>query len=352
MVFDPSDPLAPAATESADVPRLAWSDLFDSDGQPTTSGASAFGKALRDTGFAIVTGAPFRSDLLDANYALMEQVFALGPETNTRENSHPEIGFQRGYMPTRTEFGLRCGGDPDDKEVVAWGSYHNVDVSRVPGYRETAESYYAACQSVGFALMRLLAHFLDPDGVETEYVLGLFRDPAGKPIDDSHMRHIKYPATARRMACAHTDSNMLSLLPAATKGGLEVMGNDGSWRAVETRRGDLVVNAGDMLNFLSGGLIRSTLHRVENKIAGGAPHRFSMPFFYHPDHTQELRLLASCRNVPAGQRMFPWERITGYRLLYHLLATYKVIPPEISAEQWIESMETLKRDGFPAASAR
>jgi isopenicillin N synthase-like dioxygenase len=227
-----------------------------------------------------------------------------------------------------------------------------VDVEAVPGYRETAESYYAACQRTGYALMRLLARFLDPDGTETAYVLGLFRDPQGRPIDDSHMRHIKYPATARRMACAHTDSNMLSLLPAATKGGLEVMGNDGRWRAVETNRGDLVVNAGDMLNFVSGGLIRSTLHRVENKIAGGAPHRFSMPFFYHPDHTQELRILNACRHYPEDRRMFPWESITGYRLLYHLLSTYKVIPPEISAEQWIESMETLKRDGLPGAPSR
>lgn len=344
--------MAPPATQSAPVPRFAWTELFRSDGAPTNDGPQRFGAALRDIGFVIVVQSPFRADLLERNYALMEQVFARGPEANARDHAHPEIGYQRGYMPTRTEFGLRCGGDPDDKEVVAWGSYHNIDVPSVPGYRETAEAYYAACQSVGYDLMRLLSPFLDPDGAETEYLLGLFRDGQGKPIDDSHMRHIKYPAAARRMACAHTDSNMLSLLPAATRGGLEVLASDGTWRAVETTRGDLVVNAGDMLNFISGGAIRSTLHRVENKIAGGAPHRFSMPFFYHPDHAQELRVLRACRAAPHANRMFPWESITGYRLLHHLLATYKVIPPEVSAEAWIDSMETLKRDGFPAAPAR
>ena len=346
------DPLAPAATTAADVPRLAWSDLFDQCGAPFAEGSRRFGAALEEIGFAILVGAPFRSDLLDRNYAAMDAVFALGPEVNAREHAHPEIGFQRGYMPTRTEFGLRCGGDPDDKEVVAWGSYHNVDVPSVPGYRETAEAYYAACQDVGFALMRLLAGYLDPGGEEHGYLLGLFRDPSGRRIDDSHMRHIKYPATARRMACAHTDSNMLSLLPAATRGGLEVLANDGAWRSVETSKGDLVVNAGDMLHFVSGGRIRSTLHRVENKIAGGAPHRFSMPFFYHPDHTQELRVLSACRDAPRAGRMFPWEAITGYRLLHHLLATYKVIPPDVSAEDWIASMEALKRDGLRAAPAR
>ena len=101
-----------------------------------------------------------------------------------------------------------------------------------------------------------------------------------------------------------------------------------------------------MLHFLSGGVLRSTLHRVENKLPAGAPHRFSMPFFFHPDHTQELRVLGACRDAPRENRMFPWERITGYRLLYTLLSTYKVIPPEISADAWEASMERLKRDGF------
>lgn len=335
-----ADPLAPAATEAARVPRLAWDDLL-ADG-----GAEAFGDALETIGFAIVTGAPFRTDLLARNYAGMRDVFALGRETLTQAYSHPEIGFQRGYMPTRTEFGLRCGGDPDDKEVIAFGSYHNVDIPDVPGYRENAEAYYAACQTIGTTLMDLLSRHLDPEGAERDYVRGLFRDPAGRPIDDSHMRHIRYPATARRMACAHTDSNMLSLLPAATRGGLEVMDNAGSWRSVETAPGDLVVNAGDMLHFLSGGKIRSTLHRVENRLTDDTPYRYSMPFFYHPDHTQELRVLAACRDEPRERRMFPHERITGYHLLYELLSTYKVIPPEISVDQWVESMETLKRDGF------
>ena len=328
------------------VPRLAWSDLVRADNTPDPKGAEAFGEALRVTGFAVITDAPFRRDLLDDNYRLMQSVFSLGADVLQREYSHPEIGFQRGYMPTRTEFGLRCGNDPDDKEVMAFGSYHNVEIDAVDGYLEAAERYYSACQEVGYALMHVLAAYLDPSGDEHEYVLSLFRDSAGLPIDDSHMRHIRYPGTARRMACEHTDSNMLSLLPAATSRGLEVQTNAGDWIAVETKEGDLVVNAGDMLNFISGGRIRSTLHRVENRIDDPMRYRHSMPFFYHPDHTQELKILESCRDEPIERRIFPHQRITGYALLYELLLNYKVIPEDLPLDNWIASMEDLKRNGF------
>jgi isopenicillin N synthase-like dioxygenase len=328
------------------VPRLPWQEIIAPDGTPFPEGAAAFGVALRDTGFAVITGAPFRSDLLEANYRLMREVFDRGATRLQEECSHPEIGFQRGYMPTRTEFGLRCGGDPDDKEVMAFGSYHNVAVDAVPGYLDAAQQYYAACQDVGYALMHALALYLDPVGSERGYLLGLFRDVDGRRIDDSHMRHIRYPGTAKRMACEHTDSNMLSLLPAATSRGLEVRDTRGRWIPVETTEGDLVVNAGDMLNFISGGRILSTLHRVENRFDDPTRFRHSMPFFYHPDHSQELKILDSCADEPTDRRMFAHERITGYALLYELLSSYKVIPPEVSLGQWQGSMEHLKNHGF------
>ena len=71
-----------------------------------------------------------------------------------------------------------------------------------------------------------------------------------------------------------------------------------------------------------------------------------MPFFFHPDHTQELHVLKSCRQEPVDRRMFPYERISGYHLLYELLSTYKMIPEEIKVDEWVASMEHLKHEGF------
>ncbi len=329
-----------------EVPRLSWQGIFDSAGTPRAAGAIAFGEALCGIGFAVISGAPFRQDLLDTNYALMQEVFALGVDRLKDTCSHPEIGFQRGYMPTRTEVGIRCGGEPDDKEVMAFGSYHNVEVPDVPRYLQAAEAYYSACQDVGYSLMHALAVYLDPEGNEHDYLLELFRRADGTRIDDSHMRHIRYPSSAKRMACEHTDSNMLSLLPAARGKGLEVRSTTGEWIAVETEPGDLVVNAGDMLNFISGGRILSTLHRVENRFQQSEGFRHSMPFFFHPDHRQELHILQSCMLEPADRRMFAHERITGYHLLYELLRLYQVIPDDLPVDQWEASMEHLKQHGF------
>ena len=328
------------------IPRISWHQMVDEDGNPRREGATLFGDALKVTGFAIIQDAPFRSDLLDRNYELMKAVFELGVNRLTQKYTYPDIGHQRGYMPTKTEFGIRCGGDPDDKEVIAFGSYHNVDIPDVPAYRLAAEEYYRACQDVGYTLMHVLSLYLDPEGKERDYLLGLFRDEQGNPTDDSHMRHIRYPGNAKRMACEHTDSNMLTLLPAATRSGLEVQNNRGEWIGANTAKGDLVINAGDMLNFVSGGKISSTLHRVENKNPDPDAFRHSMPFFFHPDHTKELRILEACQNEPVERRMFPYQQILGYHLLYELLSTYKMIPEEIGVEEWVTSMEKMKHEGF------
>lgn len=333
-------------TDFTTVPRISWHQIADADGQPIQGGARLFGDALRLAGFAILTDAPYRSDLLDRNYSLMKNVFGLGVDTLSKKYSHPEIGFQRGYMPTRTEVGIRCNDEPDEKEVMAFGSYHNVNMLDVAGYTKTVEEYYSACQDIGYTLMHVLSIYLDPEGNERNYLLGLFRDSGISKIDDSHMRHIRYPGTAKRMACAHTDSNILSLLPAAAGKGLEVKNNKGEWMAVQTKAGDLVVNAGDMLNMISGGKIRSTLHRVENKLTDRSQFRYSMPFFFHPDHKQALKILDSCLNEPEERRIFKHEKITGYRLLFELLELYKVIPEGVTVDKWQASMEMLKKEGF------
>jgi isopenicillin N synthase-like dioxygenase len=328
------------------VPRIAWSDIIDANGEPKAGGSKEFGHALQQAGFVIITGAPFRNDLMEQNYDLMKKVFALGVEKLTARYAHPEIGYQRGYMPTLTEVGIRCGNEPDDKEVMAFGSYHNVHVTEIPEYTRLVEEYYAACQDVGFRLLMALSHFFDESGEESDYIRSLFFDEEGNKTDDSHMRHICYPGSAKRMACPHTDSNMITLLPAATGGGLELLNNRNEWMPVKTEDGDLVINAGDMLNFISGGKIKSTLHRVENKFKDPNRKRYSMPFFYHPDHSKALKILPSCVNHPTDDRMFPYEEVTGYELLFELLNLYKVIPEGVTFKQWHGSMEKLKSEGF------
>jgi isopenicillin N synthase-like dioxygenase len=84
-------------------------------------------------------------------------------------------------------------------------------------------------------------------------------------------------------AAAHEDINLITLLPAATATGLEILDNQGNWHEVPCAMGDLVVNVGDMLQLASQGYYRSTTHRVVNPVGALARRsRYSMPLFLHP----------------------------------------------------------------------
>jgi isopenicillin N synthase-like dioxygenase len=84
-------------------------------------------------------------------------------------------------------------------------------------------------------------------------------------------------------AAAHGDINLLTILPAATAAGLQVVGKDGEWHDVPCDFGMLIVNIGDMLQEASAGYYPSTIHRVLNPTGEEAKKsRVSLPLFLHP----------------------------------------------------------------------
>ncbi len=84
-------------------------------------------------------------------------------------------------------------------------------------------------------------------------------------------------------AAAHTDINLLTLLPAATEPGLQIRLQDGSWLDVPCDFGLLIVNIGDMLAEASGHHFPSTVHQVLNPTGvDRAKRRISLPLFLHP----------------------------------------------------------------------
>jgi len=103
------------------------------------------------------------------------------------------------------------------------------------------------------------------------------------------------PAGAVRSA-AHEDINLLTILVAARGAGLQLLDRDGSWVAVETEPGKLIVDSGDMLARLTNGVIPATTHRVVNP-DGPNVSRYSMPFFLHPHSDLSLAALPSCRQA-------------------------------------------------------
>ncbi|KAF9264431.1 Clavaminate synthase-like protein [Marasmius fiardii PR-910] len=60
----------------------------------------------------------------------------------------------------------------------------------------------------------------------------------------------------------HTDIGSITILYSQPVAALQILGTDGKWRWVKHLENALVINAGDAMEFISGGIYRATIHRV------------------------------------------------------------------------------------------
>ena len=98
----------------------------------------------------------------------------------------------------------------------------------------------------------------------------------------------------RLIARSHVDTGLLSLLWQDPTGGLQMEGPDGIWREVPRALDGLSVHCGDLIEALTGGRLRGTLHRA----VGRDENRFSVGFFLEPDF--ETEVVAPAGGVPVS----------------------------------------------------
>jgi isopenicillin N synthase-like dioxygenase len=90
------------------------------------------------------------------------------------------------------------------------------------------------------------------------------------------------------------------------EGGLEVRMPDGEWRGIQARRGELVVNLGDMMARWTDDRWTSTLHRVATPAAVATPasRRQSIGYFMHPDYDAPVACIPSVLR-PGARPTYP-----------------------------------------------
>lgn len=96
-----------------------------------------------------------------------------------------------------------------------------------------------------------------------------------KSDHESHLRYMKYGKFSQPEIDAledglwtrgHTDLGTLTLLFRQPVAGLQIRDNEtGKWKWAKPVDGSLTVNAGDALSFITGGYIKSTIHRVSHQ---------------------------------------------------------------------------------------
>lgn len=106
-------------------------------------------------------------------------------------------------------------------------------------------------------------------GLEEGYLFNLHEDDKGTTGDDL-LRYMLYEPLSPEdslktngvMLNGHTDFNSLSTLVSQPITSLQVLMPDNVWRYVKHKDEALVINIGDQLSFMSGGILKGTMHRV------------------------------------------------------------------------------------------
>jgi isopenicillin N synthase-like dioxygenase len=240
----------------------------------------------------------------------------------------------RGYFPVGGEL---TSGQPDWKEGLYFGAELNPEhplplhganlfPADWPEFRETVLAYLAAMTELGHKVMRGLALSLRLE--ETYFDERYTRDPL------ILFRIFNYPANADTTGWGvgeHTDYGLLTILKQDDCGGLQVKTRSG-WIEAPPIPNTFVCNIGDMLDRLTGGLYRSTPHRVR-KVSGR--DRLSWPFFFDPNWHAEIEPMAHGLGVPddAAER---WDQasVREFRGTYgeYLLRKVSKVFPNLQRE--------------------
>lgn len=326
---------------AADIPVIDVSALVQGAGDQA-SVATQLGAACREHGFFYVAGHGVPEQLQQRLAEEARHFFMLDEERKSAIRMALGGRAWRGYFPVGGELtsgkpdlkeGLYFGSElgPDDRRVQSKRPLHGANLfpAEVPGLREAVLSYMDAVTTLGHTLMRGLAMSLglDPSFFREQWMQDptiLFRifhyppDPAPPEVESWGVGE-------------HTDYGVLTILLQDEQGGLQVKSR-GRWIEAPPIPGTFVCNIGDMLDRMTGGLYRSTPHRVRN-VSG--KDRYSYPLFFDPGFEAVIRPLpiaASARD-DSHER---WDRanVHAFEGTYgeYLLGKVSKVFPELVRE--------------------
>lgn len=263
-------------------------------------------RACKDIGFFYAIGHDISAETLAALNSASRTFFAL-PEAEKMQISMARGGRAwRGYFPVGGELtsgkpdlkqGLYFGEElgADDPRVTAGLPLHGANLfpDAVPDLRSAVLRFMDEATRSAHAIMEGVALSL---GLDAQYFRRTYTaDPT------LLFRVFEYPASDGEGwgVGEHTDYGLLTLLAQDKNGGLQVKTPNG-WIEAPPIEGALVCNIGDMLDRLTGGVYRSTPHRVRN-VSGKS--RLSFPFFFDPGWNAEIvPLPQSAARDDSGER--------------------------------------------------
>lgn len=310
-----------------EIPSLDLGNFYGGDTKKKEQFVAQLGKAFHNIGFVAVRNHFLDDELQENLYRSVKEFFKL-PDSVKARYERMDLSGQRGYTGKGKEHAKgRNTGDlkefyhigqelPDD-QLLKEGYPSNVWPVEIPEFRSVTIEAYRALEKTGTLLLSAIATYLNlpEDFFDKKIIRGnsILRAIHYYPIDDPE----SVPADAVR-AAEHGDINLITLLMGASADGLQVLRHDGKWIPITALPSQIVVNVGDMLERLTNGVLRSTIHRVVNPpMEMLKTPRYSIPFFMHPRSEMSLAALPGCVSASNPKQ---WEDITAGEFLDQRLA--------------------------------
>ena len=240
--------------------------------------AEDFCSSLHHTGFGVLANHPLDQALVQSIY---DEWLAFFKSDAKHAYAQDPVRLDGYFSPAVSET-AKNNTQRDLKEffhIFPWGRYP-AEVS------DAARRYHTAGSTLAAQLLRWVEE-TSPPQIKAGYSMPLPDMIDGS--DQTLLRVLHYPPLSGLeqpgavRAAAHGDINLLTILPAATEPGLQVLGKDQQWHDAPCDFGLLIVNIGDMLQEASGGFYPSTVHRVLNPQGEArTKSRLSLPLFLHP----------------------------------------------------------------------
>ena len=308
-----------------EIPVVNIAGLYSEDLGDRMEVAQALKQAAQQVGFLYVTGHQVSLAATRDMQRAAKHFFDQPLEAKMRSY----IGFSEnhsGYVPKGEEqfYGSQNTFDaPDNKEAYDLGFDYQKSQGKRPmlgpnlwpkqaGFKEAVSDYYEQVLALG---RRLFSGFALALGLDEDYFVPFTKQPP------SQLRLIHYPYDAKAKAeqgiGAHTDYECFTLL-LTTADGLQVQNGRGEWIDAPHKPDCFVVNIGDMLETLSNGRFKATVHRVQ----AVAQERYSFPLFCSLDY--DATVAPVMPPLPQSTKRYR-SRVCGEHLYRETILTFRYL---------------------------
>ena len=265
-----------AFDDDYEIAALDFGQFLNGDTADKAKFVEAFGAAVQDIGFTVLTGHGVDASLYDEMHDLVIEFFeSQSLDQKMQFRAQRQGSVNQGYFPVEETSDIH----PD--QVEGWVfCRHAFDLDKERSRQFQADAFWPDARferefrrlvlsheqlfiPIAQAMLRSLGcdqHLYDKKLTETNFGLRLNYYP---PLDESQMQ------TGAGRLLGHEDVNLFTILPAPREEGLQVWNHSSNkWVRLHAPRGSIILNTGDYMQRISNDRFPSTTHRVGNAADG------------------------------------------------------------------------------------